>query len=81
MIEYDVCTYQVEEEWRLAFLHLCSTVSFRRRYDVEFVSRLTKLHSPASLKGVTTADDESEIVRSQLRVVGRSIGVCVASRG
>lgn len=39
-----------------------------------------ELHGAAALEGAATADDEGEIVRAQLGVGIRSVGVGVASR-
>ena len=38
------------------------------------------LHSPAALEGVAGADDESEVVGSQLGVGGGRVGVGVTGR-
>ena len=39
------------------------------------------LHCAAALEGVSGADDEREVVCAKLRVVVRSVGVCVTGGG
>jgi hypothetical protein len=39
-----------------------------------------QLHRATTLEGAATADDEGEIVSSQLRVCLWSVGVCVSGR-
>lgn len=53
--------------------------------QVEEQRRATHLHlmlqGAAALESVPAADDESEVMRTQLRVAGRGIGVGVAGGG
>lgn len=38
------------------------------------------LHGTAALEGVAAADDEGEVVSSQLGVIVRCVGICISGR-